>query len=109
MSREEWLEHGVYIPDKIDESIIVYLKLGFRVVIKCIDHFPYQSSPRKRLVYFIKLDEKTSENLTPMTFTNVSMFTQKDLDEGYDEPDCTYYVAFYELYQLLCRLKNYSN
>jgi len=109
MTRKEWLEQGVYLPNKIDESIIIYLKLGFRVVIKCIDHFPYQSSPRKRLVYFIKLDKKESENLAPMTFSNVSLFTQKDLDEGYDVPDCTYRVTFYELNQLLCRLKNYSN
>lgn len=109
MIREEWLERGVYLPDKIDENVIVYLKLGFRVAIKCIDHFPYQNSPRKRLVYFIKLDEKESENLSPMTFSDVSLFTQKDLDEGYDVPDCTYHVTFYELNQLLCRLKNYSN
>lgn len=109
MSREEWLEQGAYIPDKIDENVIVYLKLGFRVAIKCIDYFPYQNSPKKRLVYFIKLDEKESENLASMTFSNVSLFTQRDLDEGYDVPDCTYYVTFYELNQLLCRLKNYLN
>lgn len=109
MSREEWLEHGVYIPYKIDEIIIIYLKLGFRVGIKCMDHFPYQYSPKKRLIYFIKLDEQEYENLVPMIFSNVSLFTQKDLDEGYDVPDCTYYVTFYELNQLLCRLKNYSN
>lgn len=44
-----------------------------------------------------------------MTFSDVSLFTQKDLDEGYDVLDCTYHVTFYELNQLLCRLKNYSN
>lgn len=109
MSKEEWLEQGIYIPNKIDESIIVYLKLGFRVGIKCVDNFPYQNSPRKRLVYFIKLDNEVSENLAQMTFTNVAVFTQKDLDEGYDMPDCTYYVTFYELNQLLCRRRNYSN
>lgn len=106
MTRETWLNNNVYIPDKIDESIIVYLKLGFKVGIKCKDNFPYQHSSIRKLIYFIKLDSE-SDSLVPMTFHDVSLFSQKDLEEGYDIPDCTYYVTPYELNQLLCRLKNY--
>lgn len=48
MGREELLEQGVYVPDKFDESIIIYLKLGFKVLISCEDNFPYITSPLKK-------------------------------------------------------------
>lgn len=48
MSKEEWLEQGVYIPDKFDEFIIIYLKLGFKVLVTCIDHYPIKTSTLKK-------------------------------------------------------------
>lgn len=110
MRREELLEQGVYVPDKFDESIIIYLKLGFKVLIACEDSFPYNTSPFKKVMYSFYLSTHTNSELDPFTFINVSVPTKQDLEEELAY-GCSmdYQILSTELDQLLCRLKNYSN
>lgn len=39
MTNKELLEQGIYCPDKIDLSIIIYLKLGFKVLLAYYNRF----------------------------------------------------------------------
>ena len=110
MSKEELLEQGVYIPDKFDELIIIYLKLGFKVLITCEDHFPYNTSPFKKVMYSFYLSPDTNLELEAFSFINVSIPTKQDLEEEMAYGCSLDYKIFpTELNQLLCRLKNYSS
>lgn len=110
MSKEEWLEQGIYVSDKFDESIIIYLKLGFKVLVTCVDHYPIKTSPLKKVMYHFYLYSNTNSELDPFTFINVSIPTKQDLEEEltYGCP-LDYAILPTELDQLLCRLRNYSN
>lgn len=36
MTREELLEHNIYCPEKIDNSIYAYLNMNFNVLVRCV-------------------------------------------------------------------------
>lgn len=110
MNKEKLLELGIYVPDKFDKFIIIYLKLGFRVLVTCEDYYLYITSPLKKVIYNFYLSSDTNSELGPFTFINTSIPTKQDLEE---ELACgcslDYKILPTELDQLLCRLKNYSN
>lgn len=116
MTNEELLNNEIYCPNKVDLSIVVYLKLGFRVLLSYNEEPFIATKPGYILLkyapeFFSTLDFRSLiclksicnvNNITSIASFGIAMWIDRDLT-------FTIYVGSNQIEDLKLYLTNYGN